>query len=117
MKKVLVILLATVFAVVGFAATSAVARGKGKKEKAAAAAKEQRWSGTIIRSNKEGSTLTVRKGNVEKAVHYDASTKWTKGTAAAEMGEFKDGSRVICMGNYNEKKEFVATRIDLREAR
>lgn len=115
MRKVLVILLATVFAVLGFAARSSVA--KEKKAKPAAAAKEQRWSGTIIRSSKENSTVTVRKGNADKVVHYDASTKWTKGTAAAEMSEFKDGSRVICMGNYNDKKEFVATRIDLREAR
>ena len=113
MKKVLVILLATVFAVVGFAAKSSVA--KEKKAKAAAATKEARWSGTVIRSSKETSTITVRKGNNDKTIHYDASTKWTKGTASADMGEFTDGSRVVCLGNYNDKKEFVATRIDLHE--
>ena len=99
----------------GLAARSSVA--KGKKEKAAAAAKESKWSGMIVRNSKENSTLTVRKGSIEKVIHYDASTKWTKGTAAAEMSEFTDGSRVICLGNYNDKKEFVATRIDLRAAR
>lgn len=113
MRKTLLVLLALVFAVVGFAAKSSVA--KEKKAKPAAAAKEARWSGTIIRSSKEGSTITVRKGNVDRDIHYDASTKWTKGTTSAEMSEFKDGSRVICLGNYNDKKEFVARRIDLHE--
>ena len=114
MRKILVILLATLFAVIGFSANSAVAKEKKAK---AASAKEYRWSGTVIRASKENSTLTVRKGNVEKVIHYDASTKWTKGTASAEMSEFTDGSRVICMGMYDDKKEFMASRIDLRAGR
>jgi hypothetical protein len=30
------------------------------------------------------------------------------------MKEFKDGSDVICLGKYDEKGDFHATRIDLR---
>lgn len=83
-----------------------------------AASAQARWSGVIVRSNKDTSTLTVRKGRIEKIIHYDASTKWTQGSKEGvkdiDMSEFKDGSRVICLGQYNDKKEFVATRIDLR---
>ncbi len=113
MKKILVLLLAAVFATVGL-----VAQEKAeKKAKKASAMKEDRWSGTIIRSSKENSTLTVGKGTIEKTVMYDSNTKWTKGTKTAEMSEVKDGSRVICMGKYDEKGRLVATRIDLRPPR
>ena len=42
------------------------------------AAKEARWDGTVIRSNPDKSTLTVRKlsSTAEMTVQYDASTKW-----------------------------------------
>jgi Cu/Ag efflux protein CusF len=93
------------------------ARTMAQEAKAAKAttAKQQRWHGTIIRFNKDVSTLTVRKGHIEKIIHYDSSTKWTKGTGAADMNEFKEGDSVICLGNYDDKKQFVATRIDLRQ--
>ncbi len=113
MRKVSTAVLIAVFAVIGLAAQQTFA--KEKKEKAGGT-KESRWHGTIIRSDKDGSNLTVRKRgtNVEKVVHYDSSTKWTKGTKTIEMSEVKDGNRVICLGTYDEKGEFHATRIDLR---
>ena len=114
MKKILVLLLAAVFATAGLAAQEKAE----KKAKKASAMKEDRWSGNIIRSSKENSTLTVGKGTIEKMVIYDSSTKWTKqGTKPADMADFKDGSRVICMGKYDEKGRLVATRIDLRPPR
>jgi hypothetical protein len=84
--------------------------GKGKM----AAAKLARWHGLIVRSNKDDSTLTVRRQNVERKVHYDGSTKWTRMNKPAEMTDFKDGADVICLGTYDEKGELHATRIDLR---
>lgn len=115
MKKVLVALLAVAFAAASLIA--APGEKKEKKETAAAGekmAKEDRWSGTIQRSNKDTSTIVVRKGNVEKTVVYDSNTKWTKGKDSAEASAFKDGVRVICLGKYDEKGRLVATRIDLR---
>jgi len=104
----LALLVALVLATAGTAQES--------KEKAAT---PSRWSGVIVRLNKDASTLTVRRQHIEKDVHFDASTKWTKQTKVGiqniDMAEFKDGSRVICIGNYNDEKQFVATRIDLRE--
>lgn len=63
MKKVAVALLA-VIAVAGLA-LSVAAQDQMKAEKAM---KQARWEGTITRSDKDASTLTVRKsgGNIEK---------------------------------------------------
>jgi len=112
MKKAFVILFAASLALAGLSATEA--KAGEQKEKKQAAAKQDRWSGTIVRSNKEAGTLTVAKGNVEKTVVHSSNTKWTKGTGSADMSEFKDGSRVICLGHYDEKGRLVADRIDLR---
>jgi hypothetical protein len=109
MRKVLASLLVVLFVVVGLAAQEKAA---GEKKK------EVRWHGTIIRSDKEASTLTVRQrgGTIERVVHYTSATQWTKrNKPGGDPSEFKDGSRVICLGNYDEQKNFVATRIDLRE--
>jgi hypothetical protein len=108
MRKVLASLLIVLFVAVGLAAQEKAA---GEKKK------EVRWHGTIIRSDKDGSTLTVRKRGEtrELVVHYSSATRWTKLNKPAEASEFKDGARVICLGNYDENKNFVATRIDLRE--
>jgi TonB family protein len=92
--------------------------GRGSAE----GSKEARWSGMIVRSDKEASTLTVRRRGttLEKIIRYDSSTKWTtqegKEVRPIEMSEVKDGERVICLGSYDEKGEFHATRIDLRKA-
>ncbi len=112
MKKVLGCFLLGLFVAVGISSRPSLAQES--KEKKTATQGEARWTGTIVRSNADTSTLTVRKGHVERIIHYDSTTKWTKGTQGAEMKDFTDGSRVICLGKYNEKKEFVATRIDLR---
>jgi Cu/Ag efflux protein CusF len=114
MKKVIVILLCTVFAVVGLAAHYALANGQ---EKAAAAPKESRWHGVIVMIDKDKSTMDVRRENVVKTIHFDSSTKWTeaKGAKAIDMSEFKEGSEVVCLGTYKKGSVVMnATNIDLR---
>jgi Ni/Co efflux regulator RcnB len=113
MSKVMVIVLAVVFAAAGLTTQKATAQETQEKEKTAAAAKEARWHGLIIRMDKDASTFDVRKDNVMKRIHYDKSTKWTEGTKYIDMSEFKEGNDVICFGTYDEKGEFHATRIDL----
>ncbi len=117
MKKVSMMMLVALFAVIGLAVRPATAQEK--KEMKANAAKEYRWHGQVVRSNKEKSTLTVRKRgqNVEKVIHYDSSTKWTAETKTIDMSEVKDGDEVICLGQYNDKKEFIATRIEKRSGK
>jgi len=112
MNKLMVILLAAVFAVAGLTTQKAAAQEQTGK-KTAAAAKEARWHGRIVRMDKDQSTLDVRRKNITKRIHYDSSTKWISGTKAAEMTEFKEDSDVICLGTYDAKGEFQATSIDL----
>ena len=111
MKRVIVFLSLVLFAA-GLVVGSAVAFGQ---EKTPATPKENRWHGVIVRINKDASTMDVRRGTFEKKIHWDSSTKWTKGTKAADMSEFKEGSDVICLGTYDKGSVVMnATRIDLR---
>lgn len=118
MKKLSMMLLVGVFAAIGFAVRGTAAQQE-KKEKMASA-KELRWHGTVVRSDKDNSTLTVRRRgqSVERIIHYDSSTKWTKqeGKKVTDIdpSEVKDGADVIVLGTADEKGEFHATRIDLR---
>ncbi len=112
MKKALIVLLSSAFVFLGAGTQPGAA--KEKKEKPAAST-ESRWDGVIVRGNKQASTLEVRKGRITKTIHYDSSTKWTKGKGPIDPNEVKDGARVICLGQYDKKNEFHATRIDLRE--
>jgi len=110
MRKVIVILLFAAFAVAGLALSIALAQ-----EKAPAAAKESRWHGIIVRIDKDASTMDVRRGNVERKIHWDSSTKWTEGTKTIDMSDFKEGADVICLGAYPSGSVVMnATRIDLR---
>ena len=84
--------------------------------------KEARVEGRVVRSNKDQSTFTVRvmDTNVEKIVHYDASTKWTsqyhgdKKVNTIDATQVKDGDQVICLGSYDDKGELHATMISKR---
>ena len=74
------------------------------------AAKEPRWEGTVITSNPDKSTLTVRDRNsVDMTVHYDSSTRWvsqehgSKKVNDIDASQVKDGDRVICKGTWEKK--------------
>ncbi len=112
MKIVSVFLLFAVFAAIGLSTPRTWA--KEKKEKAAAGEQGLRWHGTVVRSSKDASTLTVRRRGVERIVHYDSSTVWTKDNKPSDASAVKDGDRVIALGKYNDKKEYWATRIEIR---
>ena len=88
----------------------------------AAKSKEARWEGRIVRSDKDKSTLTVRKsgGNAEKTVVYDGSTKWVsqyhadKKVNDIDAGQVKDGDYVIAKGTYDKDGVLHATLISKR---
>jgi hypothetical protein len=83
-----------------------------------------RWEGIVTRSNKQKSTFTVRARAStsfdEKLIHYDSSTQFTyqghgdKTPKDIDPSQIKDGDRVICVGFYNDKKEFQAVLISKR---
>src|SRR5438128_4855329 len=62
--------------VIPVVAIRGTAQDQDKKAKMNSA-KTARRHGVIIRSNKDESTFTVRRQNVDKTVQYDSSTKWT----------------------------------------
>ena len=113
MKKVIVMLLAAVFAAAGLGTQRAAAQDA--QAPAAAPAKQARWHGTIIRMATDGASMDVRRQGIDKKIYFDSSTKWTEGTKTIEMSEVKEGADVICLGTLDEKGLFHATRIDLRK--
>jgi hypothetical protein len=70
------------------------------------AAKEARWEGVVSRTDKDKSTLVVRKvgSSLEKTISYDGSTRWvsqehgSKKVNDIDATEVKDGDRVIVKG-------------------
>jgi len=94
-------------------------REQAGKESGKPDGKETRWQGTIVRIDKEKSTMSIRGGQsnmsgMERQVSYDSSTHWTKQGKPAEQSEFKEGSFVIVLGHADEKGNLHASRIDLR---
>jgi len=112
MKKAMFLLLVAVFAFAGYGVQSTVAQEMQGK---ATAQKQGRWHGLIVSIDKENSVLVVRRENVTRKVLYDSSTKWTEGTKTIDMSEFKEGADVVCLGQYDDKVQLHATRIDLRK--
>jgi hypothetical protein len=90
-----------------------------KKEKHAAGAKvkQDRLDGTVQSIDTKTKTISVRvRGqSLRRDVIYDDSTKITFRNKAAKFDDVQDGRRVICLGKINDKGQFIATRIDVRE--
>jgi hypothetical protein len=87
------------------------------------AAKKSRVEGKVAFSNKDKSTLAVRKvgGTAsQRIVHYDDSTKWVsqyhgdKKTNTIDASQVADGDYVICVGTTDDKGEFHASTISKR---
>ncbi len=104
-----------------FGLASARARAQETAQGKATEHPENRWDGRVVRINNDASTLDVRKGHMPRTVHFDSNTKWTKtqGKKVVDISptEVKVNDRVICLGKWNDKKEFWAERIDLREGK
>src|SRR6266403_3056636 len=91
-------------------------------QKDPAKSKEARWEGTVQRSSKEQSSLTVRKvgGDLEMTCVYDSSTKWVsqyhadKKVNEIDASQVKDGDYVICKGTPGEGRVIHATLISKR---
>ena len=116
-KKLLTLLFASLLA---FPLSMAVFAQEAPAQ--AKAAKEARWEGIVIRTNKDQSTITVRKAgsSVEQEIHYDSSTKFTaqehgsKKVNSIDASQIKEEDRVICLGTYDPKVNFHATLISKR---
>src|SRR2546428_10461075 len=95
--KFLAILLALVFASVAFA-SQATSANESKPEKKAASAegKETRWQGTIVRIDKEKSTMSIRGGqanmsSMERQGPLESSNPLGKKGKTAAARRIKEG--------------------------
>ena len=103
------------------ASDAAGAKETASHAKKGKAARENRWEGIVVRSNKDKSTLTVRKigSNSDKTVHYDSSTIFTsqehgKHATHISADQIQDNDRVICLGTFDDKGDLHATLISKR---
>ena len=84
--------------------------------------KEARWEGTVVRTDADKSTLTVRKtdGGIEMTVVYDSATHWvsqyhaSKTVNEIDASQVKEGDRVIVKGTWEKKGVLHATLISKR---
>jgi hypothetical protein len=83
-------------------------------------AKEGQLTGTVHMMNKDTSTITVRKGSVERQVVFNADTKWMYGTQAdakpSSLDQLKEGWYINCKGSFDGVK-LVANACRFREAK
>jgi hypothetical protein len=93
--------------------TLVVMAGAQEKQKKSA---QDRVSGTIQMINKDTKVITVRtSGNVQRQVVYTDTTVVTnQNKPGGSIDQLKEGTRVICLGKFNEKTQLVAERIDIR---
>ena len=80
-----------------------------------------RWEGVVSGTDKNQSTLTVRRRDgFERSVHYDSSTQWTSQehhstkVNTIDANQVKTDDRVICVGFYDGKGQFHAAMISKR---
>src|SRR5438094_5276131 len=91
------------------------------REKPDKMAKQGRWEGNVIRSDRDKSTLTVRKvgSRDERTLHYDGATRWvsqehgSKKVNDIDASQVKEGDRVIARGIW-DKGMLYATLISKR---
>ena len=119
MKKLFIVLFASVIAFL----LSMLVQTTPAQEKMDKMAKQTRWEGNVIRSDKDKSTLTVRRvgSSLERTVQYDSSTRWvsqehrSKKVNDIDASEVKDGDRVIALGTWDKGGSILhATQISKR---
>lgn len=109
-------MLTTLALCLGVLVAVAVGPAVAKEKKA----KEGQLTGTVHMMNKDTSTITIRKGSVERQVVYNADTKWMYGTQAdakaSSLDQLKDGWYINCKGSF-EGVKLVANACRFREAK
>ena len=76
--------------------------------------KEDRLSGTVHMIDKDTASIVVRKGVVPYKVVYNGETKFTIQNQPGSIDDVIVGRRVIILGTFNDKTQFLATRVDVR---
>jgi len=116
MKRIATMLVIAMLACLGVLCVLGLAQEKAASGTGTCPKGQFRWHGTIIRSDKDGKTLTVRRRGeqTERILHYTDTTVWTAMNKPAEMSDIKDGDDVITCSEAKEKGAFYLTRVDKR---
>src|SRR5260370_42341890 len=100
------ILLSLVFAGAVFAGIPASAKQAAAEDKAAAAKKETKWQGNVVRIYKDESQMDIRgttpAGGMRK-IAYGSSKQRNKGGEPRAQDEVKEGTVVIALGKFEDK--------------
>jgi hypothetical protein len=91
----------------------AFAQDKPADTKAAA----DRIQGVVQSVNKETSTISVKdsKTGLIRPVVFSDATQYTKvNKPGSSLEDVKIGTRVICLGKFDDKQRLVAARVDIR---
>lgn len=82
--------------------------------------KESQITGTVQMLNKDTSTITVRKGTLERQIIYNTETKWMYGRQAdakpGSLDQLKEGWYINCKGTF-EGVKLVASACRFRESK
>jgi hypothetical protein len=82
--------------------------------------KEGQLTGMVKMINKDKSTISVTKGNMERQIVYSADTKWMYGTQSSNkpssLDDLKEGWYVNCKGTF-EGVKLNASACRFREAK
>src|SRR5260221_5181816 len=92
------ILLSLVFAGAVFAGIPASAKQAAAEDKAAAAKKETKWQGNVVRIYKDESQMDIRgttPAGAMRKIAFDSSTQWTQVWKTRQQDEVKVRSVVI----------------------
>jgi len=113
MKKLLGLFIASMFVFAVSAPIRAQESATTKKD-------EARWDGNVVRMSADSIDVRQVGSTTEKRIYFDAKTSWVsqyhgdKTVNKITVADVKEGDRVICLGTYNDKKDFVATTISKR---
>ena len=82
--------------------------------------KEGQLTGMVKMINKDKSTISVTKGNMERQIVYSADTKWAYGTQSSNkpgsLDDLKEGWYLNCKGTF-EGVKLNASACRYREAK
>ncbi|HKW98977.1 MAG TPA: hypothetical protein VJN43_14655 [Bryobacteraceae bacterium] len=83
-------------------------------------AKEGQLNGTVHMMNKDSSTITIMKNNVQRQIVYSDQTKWMYGTQGnakpSSLDQLQQGWYINCKGTFDGVK-LNATACRFREAK
>jgi hypothetical protein len=116
MKRIATMLVIAMLASLGALSVQGLAQEKKMADIGPCLKGQVRWHGTIIRSDKDGKTITVRRrgGSIERVLHYTDDTVWTQMNKPAQVSDIKDGDDVITCSEAKEKGTLFLTRVDKR---